>query len=86
MENWILIPAALLICVIDLRKPHFCVSISFCQKGLYDEEDTEIYGDRDPESNPRGASRVDRLEAERQRTRTMTVVSGTKRKLMSKHR
>lgn len=35
-----------------------------CQKGLHDEEDTEIYGDRDPESHPRGASKVDRLEAE----------------------
>ena len=82
MENWILISAVLLICGTDFCKPRFYVSIFFCPKGLYDE-DTEIYGDRDPESHP---GELVEWTGQRQRTMTVTVVSGTKRKLTSKHR
>lgn len=43
LENWILVPAALLICGVILRKAHFYVSISFCQKGPYDKEDRNLW-------------------------------------------
>lgn len=66
LENWILIPAVLLICGVILRKAHFYVSISFCQKRLYDKEDRNLWmWDGNPESMPWGVKeRVARLEAE----------------------